>query len=232
MVAAMNALSSIDEAPLFQDVGPRRRQRLRQVANLMKLRKGEFVYLPGDAGDSVYIVADGCVKIAKLSESGKELTLSFNSSGDLFGELALLSDQPRRTMAVALVRSLVWAVPKEEIFQIASSSPAFSLRLSSVIGQRRHDLENRMENLVFRDVPARLAAQLLRLAEQYGRKVDGQVEIGFKLSQLELANLIGATRETTSTAINDMKRAGILDSSHRTIIIRNIDALRDMRDAL
>lgn len=198
----------------------------------MKLKKGEFVYLPGDPGDSVYVVAEGCIKISKLSESGKELTLSFNGPGDLFGELALLSDQPRRTMAVALARSQVWVVPKEEMFQIASTSPAFSLRLSTVIGQRRHDLENRMESLVFRDVPARLAAQLLRLAEQYGKKVDGQIEIGFKLSQLELANLIGATRETTSTAINDMKRAGILDSSHRTIIIRNMEALRDMRDAL
>jgi CRP/FNR family transcriptional regulator, cyclic AMP receptor protein len=106
------------------------------------------------------------------------------------------------------------------------------LRLSTIIGQRRHDLETRMEGLVFRDVPSRLADQLLRLAEQYGRQVEGEMHIDLRLSQLELANLIGATRETTSTAINEMKRAGILDTSHRTIVIKNLPALREVKERI
>ena len=89
-----------------------------------------------------------------------------------------------------------------------------------------------MESLVFKDVPARLAGQLIRLAEQYGEERGGRIHIDLKLSQLELANLIGATRETTSTAINDMKRAGIVDTSHRTIVINDIEALHDMKDGI
>jgi CRP-like cAMP-binding protein len=106
------------------------------------------------------------------------------------------------------------------------------MNLSHIIGQRRHDLENRMENLVFRDVPARLASLLISLAEQYGMMRQGVVHIEMKLSQLELANFIGATRETTSTVINDMKRQGILDTRHRTIIINDMDKLKELKDMI
>ena len=89
-----------------------------------------------------------------------------------------------------------------------------------------------MESLVFKDVPARLAGQLICLAEQYGEERGDRIHIDLKLSQLELANLIGATRETTSTAINDMKRSGIVDTSHRTIVINDIEALHDIKDGI
>lgn len=225
-------MHEIEDVEIFRDLSLRKKYALGQSAHLLKLAKGDFVFLPGDKSDCVYIVAEGRIKISKISESGKELTLSYHSTSELFGELALLHDHPRRTMAVAVVRSAVWSIPKEEFLKVAGSSPAFSLRLSSIIGQRRHDLENRMESLVFRDVPARLAAQLLRLAEQYGDDNKGHVEITLKLSQLELANLIGATRETTSTALNEMKRAGVIDTSHRTIIIKDFKALQELKDCL
>lgn len=226
------AIPNIEEFEIFEDLSLRKKARLKQIAMLQQLKRGEFVYLPGDESSFVYLLASGRVKIAKISENGKELTLSFHNPGELFGELALLNDEPRRTMAVLTEASRIWVLPKVEFLEIVSTSPKFSLALSTIIGQRRHDLENRMESLVFKDVPARLAGQILRLADQYGKRYENEIVINIKLSQLELANLIGATRETTSTAINDMKRAGILDTSHRTIIIRDIEALQDIKESL
>lgn len=201
---------------------------MRLAAVLQDYDKGKFVYMPGDQSDMVFVVADGRIKTSKLSETGKELTLAYHHPGDMFGELAVLEKRPRRNAAIAATRSRVWTIPGEELYQIALSSSGFAMRLGTIIGRRRHEIENRMENLVFRDVPARLANQLLWLVAKYGVEKDGRIEITFRLSQLELANLIGATRETTSTALNDMKRQGILETSHRKIVILDVDALHDI----
>jgi CRP/FNR family cyclic AMP-dependent transcriptional regulator len=225
----MLELAQID---LFEGLGPDRLARLAQVASLVQYGKDEVVYLPGEPSEHLFIVAEGRVRISKLSETGKELTLAYYDPGEMFGEPTLLEGGPRRTMAVALKRSSVWAIPREECLALANSFPPFALRLGTIIGRRRHELENRMEKLVFHDVPARLAFQLLKLAEKYGIEKDGAIEIDLKLSQLELANMIGATRETTSTALNDFKRDGILETSHRAIIIKDIGKLKELEERL
>lgn len=228
----VRVLKDLGDIELFAGLNSRQMARLQQVASLLKVGKGEMVFLPGDASDSVYVVAEGRVKVSNISETGKELTLAFHDTGELFGEMCLLDEPARRTMVIAVLPSRVWEIPKDEFINTALSSPAFALRLSAILGERRHDLENRMESLVFHDVPSRLAHQLIKLAEQYGMEKDGRIEIMFKLSQLELANLIGATRETTSTALNELKRAGILDTSHRTIVIRDLEALKELKGAI
>jgi CRP/FNR family cyclic AMP-dependent transcriptional regulator len=222
----------IADMEIFSDLNIRRKAQLRQAAVLHDFKKGQFIYMPGDPTDTVYIVAEGNIKTSKISESGKELTLSYNGPGDMFGELAVLEERPRRTAAIALSESKVWAIPSDELMQIALSASAFALRLGTIIGQRRRELENRMENLVFRDVPERLAHQLVLLADKHGVEKNGRIEITFRISQLELANLIGATRETTSTAINELKRLGILDTSHRKIVIKDYKALKDLEGSL
>jgi len=212
-------MADIDELELFEGISNRRLARLRQAASILEIEKGGIIYLPGEPSEQVYIVAEGRVKVSRISESGKEFTLSYYDPGELFGEQTLLEGGPRLTMAVALVDSSLWVIPRETFLDLARSSSTFALRLGTIIGRRRHELENRMESLVFRDVPSRLALQLLELAERYGVEKDGAIEIELKLSQLELANMIGATRETTSTALNELKRAGILETSHRKIVI-------------
>jgi CRP/FNR family cyclic AMP-dependent transcriptional regulator len=225
----MLELAQID---LFEGLSPGRLAQLAREASLRALEKGEVVFLPGEPTDYLYIVAEGRIRSSKLSETGKELTLAFYDRGEMFGENTLLDGGPRRTMAVALKPSKIWAIHRDECLALANNYPPFSLRLGTIIGRRRHELENRMEKLVFRDVPSRLAFQLLRLAEKYGIEKDGAVEIDIKLSQMELANMIGATRETTSTALNDFKREGILETSHRAIIIRNLQKLKEMEERL
>lgn len=222
----------LSEVELFEGLNDVRLDSLQDMSKLREFARGDILYLPGDNDKYVYIVASGLVKIAKINDSGKELTLAIYGAGDIFGELALMVDRPRRTQATAAIKSSIWCLPLEPFKELVSSSPNLSMQLSTIIGERRHDLENRMENLVFRDVPARLASLLISLADQYGMMRQGKIHIEMKLSQLELANFIGATRETTSTVINDLKRRGILDTHHRTIIINDIERLGEIREAL
>ncbi|HUX07876.1 MAG TPA: Crp/Fnr family transcriptional regulator [Acidobacteriota bacterium] len=223
---------SLSQLEFFEGLGSHHMEQLSDAAVVLTLDKGEVVYLPGEQSDHLYIVAEGRIKVSKLSETGKELTLAYHEPGEIFGEHTLLDGQPRRTMAVALLRSRIWAVPRENCLALARASSAFALRIGTIIGRRRHELENRMEKLVFRDVPARLAFQILWLADKYGVEKDGSLEIELQLSQMELANMIGATRETTSTALNELKREGILQTSHRKIIIKDLQRLKELEEFL
>jgi len=226
----MTKVHELIEAELFEELGSGPLSQLSAMVKLREVTKGEIIYLPGDTDPYVYVIASGLVKIAKINDSGKELTLAIYGSGDVFGELSLMVDRPRRTQATAAINTSLWLLPLNEFKRLVSTSPDLAMRLGTIVAQRRHDLENRMESLVFRDVPGRLASLLVSLAEQYGIMRQGNVHIAMKLSQLELANFIGATRETTSTVINDFKRQGILDTYHRTIIINDLEQLQLLKE--
>ena len=225
-------MSDIRKLELFEGIDSAQLEGLEEASSVLPVEKGRIVFLPGEASDCAYVIIEGRVKISKISENGKELTLAYHETGELFGEQTLLEGEPRQSMALALVGSKFVVLPRDELIQLAKASSIFALRLGTIIGRRRHELERRMENLVFRDVPARLALQLIALAERYGVEAEGAVEIDLKLSQLELANMIGATRETTSTALNELKRAGVLETSHRTIVICNLEKLREIGEQL
>ena len=226
-------MNDIRKFDLFEGIAPAQLGELQEASVVQPVDKGGIVFLPGEESECAYLIIEGRVKISKISENGKELTLAYHEMGELFGEQTLLEGEPRQSMAISLVNSRFLVLPREELIRLAKASSVFALRLGTIIGRRRHELERRMESLVFRDVPARLAMQLIALAERYGVEADeGAVEIDIKLSQLELANMIGATRETTSTALNELKRAGVLETSHRTIVICNLEKLREIGEQL
>lgn len=221
---------SVEEFSIFDGLSRLQKERLRYQVGMAVFKRGQVVYKPGDVGKDVYLLAEGRIRVAKVSGSHKELTLAYHEPGELFGEMALVSEAPRRTRAEAVAASKLYNVGREVLLELARSSPEFALRLGEVIGKRRHEIENRMESLVFHDVPSRLAGQLLALSRRYGIRKESGLEIGLKLSQQELAKLIGATRETTSTALNQLKREGVLDTDHRTIIIFDLQALKDLAE--
>jgi CRP/FNR family cyclic AMP-dependent transcriptional regulator len=222
----------LGDSLLLQTLADAQVRELEGLSELKTFKRGAEIFSPGDAGDSLFLLSEGRVKLVSIKGAGKEFTLAYHTAGDLFGESALMSNDLRTCAAVAVQKSRIWLLPTAVMREISLKSPAFVMEMSSLIAQRRSELENRLESLVFRDVPARLADQLLRLAEIYGVEKNFGGGLSLKFSQQELASLIGATRETTSTAINEMKRQGILDTSHRMIIIKDAEALEELRDRL
>lgn len=183
------------------------------------VKKRQPIFLAGDPSENLYLLKEGRVKITRLDESGKEFTLMLLEPGEIFGELGLFDEAPRETSAVALEDSIICMMRRQDFEKYSANKPELSFKISKMMGLRMRHIENRIEELLFRDVPSRLARLLIRLVERHPRETKHGVKINIKLSQQEIANLIGATREMTSSVLNAFKKDGFIDIQSKFIYI-------------
>lgn len=214
------------KVPLFDGMSPERLQQLAGDVELREIPRRQVIYLPGDPGESIFIINGGRVKCSKVTRDGKELTLAYRGAGELFGELAVLDANPREEMAEAMKNAMITEIPREVFEALLLEDPALCFRFTRTVGRRRRQLETKIEHLVFRDVQAKLAALLLELGEEYGQEVEDGLQIGVKITHQEMANLIGSTRETISLTLAQFKKRGLLDMRGRSVVLLDSEGMR------
>ena len=220
------ALWYLKKIPLFADLSADGLTRMAERVEMRDVRRRQVVYLPGDPGQTVYFVNGGRVKISKVTRDGKELTLAYRGPGELFGELVLIEGGPREEMAEAVENALVTEIEREEFERIVQREGMVGYRLMKVLAQRRRDVENKIEHLIFKDVNAKLAQLLLNLATEFGVDDARGTLVALKITHQEMANLIGSTRETVSLTLSQFKRKGLIHTDGRKVIIVDSDGLR------
>ena len=129
-------------------------------------------------------------------------------NGEIFGEMALIDEEPRDTIAETLDDSDICVIRRRDFEMLLKKKPDLAMHVTKLIRLRRREIKNQLENLVFRNAPSRLAALLMSLAEKHGVRDSQGIILNVKLSQQKLANLIGTTQETTSALLNEFKRLG------------------------
>lgn len=160
-----------------------------------------------------------------LRRRGRELTLHYVRKGQLFGELALVDDAPRETRAEVVDDAVVLVVRADAFERLATIRPGLALHVIRVLGRRQRELEAKMEALLFKGVPTRLAELLLRLAAEYGVDDSRGTLLATRFTHRELACLIGASRETVSQTLLDFARRNLVATDGRRLILRR-EALR------
>ncbi len=196
------------------------------VSVMKHYAKKQPIFLPQDPGDKVFLLKKGKVKIMRLSEEGKELILAVLDSGEIFGEMALFDSDSRTSMAETLEDAYICEISKRDFEDLVKKKPELAIRLTKLIGLRRQQLETKIEDLIFKNVFTRLAQVLLDLLKKYGvQRPDGQL-INLKLTHAELANLIGASRETTTLYLNQLRDEGVLTFQKRKILVISPEKLR------
>lgn len=191
-----------------------------------ELARGEYLYLPGDPARSVFLLRTGAMRLGRLLDSGRELTLDVAGPGELVGEGAALGEAHRPGLAQALERVRVAPLPVSALEAALSRSPDLALALARITAERSRRLEARALAGAFADCRRRLAGALLDLAERFGAEEEGGRRIGVRLTHEELARIIGAARETVTPLLVDLRRAGLLDYDRRRILVRELPALR------
>ena len=205
---------------MFKGISDAEVKHLDDITFMKHYDKKDLIYLPGDVSDQVYMLKEGRVKISKLSEDGREITLVILEPGEIFGESALIDDkETRSTVAEALENAYLCVISRKDFEEFINKKPELALSVTKLMGFRRRQIENMLEDLVFRGVHERLAILLLRLAERHGKEVDGKNLIDITLTHYDYANLIGSTRETTTACLNDFKREGLIEFQKRKVVI-------------
>ena len=223
------ALFYLKKVSLFSDLDQNELTLLAGRVTLQEVRRRRVIFLTGDPGTSVFFVNGGRVKISRVTRDGKELTLAYRGPGEIFGELCLVDGGPREEMAEAMENALVTEVPREEFLTLMEAGASIGSRLALIMCQRRRELESKMEDLVFKDVNAKLAELLLNLGRDYGVDAQGRgTLLAVKITHQEMANLIGSTRETVSLTLSQFKRSSYITTEGRKIILTDHDGLRSL----
>jgi CRP-like cAMP-binding protein len=189
-------------------------------------RPRQVIYLPGDRAQGVHFLTSGRIKISKVTRDGKELTLAYRSEGDFFGEPCLLDGGPREEMAEAMDASTTVEVSREALDELLRSDGRAAYKFGRALIARRKDLEARVEQLIFKDVGAKLAELLLTLGQEHGVSDQRGLVVGLKITHQEMANLIGSTRETVSLTLSQFKRKGLIQTEGRRVILSDPEGLR------
>jgi CRP/FNR family cyclic AMP-dependent transcriptional regulator len=201
-------------------------QGLLGAATVANYRPRQVIYLPGDRAQGVHFLSSGRIKISKVTRDGKELTLAYRGEGDFFGEPCLLDGGPREEMAEAMDASVTVEVARDRLDSLLKADGGAAYKFTRALIARRKDLETRVEQLIFKDVGAKLAELLLNLGQEHGISDERGTVVGLKITHQEMANLIGSTRETVSLTLSQFKRKGLIQTEGRRVILADPEGLR------
>lgn len=201
---------------------------LLQLARVVVVPARKAVCQAGEPGDALYVVLHGRAKVSLVSEEGKEIILSFLDAGQVFGEMSLLDGQPRSATVTTMEESRLLILWRKDVLPYLEAHPAIAIKLLAALSQKLRKTNGLIEDLHFLNLPARLARVLISLADQYGVDTPEGREIRLKLSQEEMGNLVGSSRESINKQLRAWTDQGLLDTQQGVLLVKRLDALQEI----
>jgi len=218
----------LNRVRIFANRNGKQLQSLPDKLQPRRYQRGEVIFHEDDPADRMHIIVDGRVKISIATEDGRERDIALFQSRDCFGEMALLDGSNRSTTASAMDVTETMVLFRQGFLGFLGENPELAADVNTMLVQRLRNVNQMLGDMVFLDVPTRVAKQLLALSEAYAEDAKPGDQIVVPLGQDELARLVGASRETVSRALNSYRRLGMLDTSHRRITITDLARLERM----
>ncbi|MCW2798977.1 MAG: Crp/Fnr family transcriptional regulator [Aeromicrobium sp.] len=214
------------QAPLFSGLDDEVAQTLESSMASASLRRGEILFNEGDDGDQLYVVIEGKIKLGRTSPDGRENLLAILGPGQMFGELSFFDPGPRSATATAVTDVELKSLGHPALSPVLETHPKVAHALLNQLAGRLRRTNEVVGDLVFSDVPGRVAKALLDLASRFGRRADDGVHVNHDLTQEELAQLVGASRETVNKALADFASRGWLRLEPRSVVILDLERLQ------
>lgn len=215
----------LSEMAVFQDLTPREMEELNRITTMSTVTKGRVFYRPEEPGEVLFILKEGRVQLYRISPEGKKLVITTLGPHTLFGEMALLGTRMHNTFAEAVDDCLICVMSRTDLERMILSKPRVALRILEITGKRLREAEERLEDMAFKGIPARLASLLLRLSEEQGSEtITG-------LTHQDLAESVGTYRETATQVLNDLKSQGLIEIGRKRIAILDEEALWDVAES-
>jgi CRP/FNR family transcriptional regulator, cyclic AMP receptor protein len=195
------------------------------------LEQDDVLYSPGNGTERLFILKEGRVQVYEVDQSGEEITLSVVEDGNVFGEMALTGQSLQGLYVRALTPSTVVSLRREELEKLIMKNPEVGLRLVRELAKRLHASEVRYADIIGKEVPARLATLILTLVDSEGVVSSESYRIPTHYTHEQLASMIGCKRVAVTRAFSRLKEAGAVQLKDRHIIVKDIDALKDLAEA-
>ena len=191
----------------------------------LELQKGEVLFHEGEPGDRLFIIVSGKVKLSRRSGDGRESILALLGPGEMFGEMTLFNPGPRSATATDVSNTELQVLNHADLVALLKRHPAVGTHLLAALAARLSRTDEALGDLVFSDVPGRVAKALVDLGKRFGQPGPDGVHLAHDLTQEELAQLVGASRETVNKALAEFSTRGWIKREGRSIVLRDIARL-------
>jgi len=215
----------LSEVTLFRDLPERELADLERITTITSVPRGRVFYHPDDVSEVLFLIKQGRVQLYRISPEGKKLIVATLGPGAIFGEMALLGQQMHNAFAEALEDCQLLIMSRADLERLILDKPVIGLRMLEVTGRRLREAEQRLDDMAFKSIPARLASLLLRLAAERG----SHTITGF--THQDLAETVGTYRETATQVLNDMKAAGLIQIGRKRIDILDPERLQALAES-
>jgi CRP-like cAMP-binding protein len=216
----------LKKVPLFAEFSDSDLVAVASLAQTRRYAKHAVLVYEGDPGDALFIVTAGNVAVTRVSNDGKETILSILKDGDFFGEMGVLDASPRSATIKALRDVEVAILARKDFLDLLSKSPHMSLSLVLALSSRLRATNQAIQAAAYQDIRTRLASLLINLEKNFGEKADGGVRLTLRLTNQEMANMIGTTRETVNRMLNRFWDEKMIDMRTANIVIADHDRLQ------
>lgn len=218
----LNKREIIAESLLFSGLPAEQLDKVTAIAQERSFGRGESIFFEGDPGDGFYMVAEGQVKIFKMSLDGKEQILHIFGPGEPFGEVPVFHGQPFPANALSLSKTRLLFFPRRQFVELVTANPSLALNLLAMLSLRLRRFAAQIESLSLKEVPGRLAAYLVYLAEEQG----STTQVTLDIPKGQLASLLGTIPETLSRIFARMTEEGLIRVEGRTIYLDDFSGLK------
>jgi CRP-like cAMP-binding protein len=212
-------------APLFSALDDDAAAALRASMVEQRLAKGEVLFSEGEPGERLFLIESGKIKLGHTAPDGRESLIAVLGAGEMLGELSLFDPGPRTATAIAVTGSTVLSMGHEALLPWLVGRPDLAVALLAALARRLRRTNVALADLVFSDVPGRVAKALLDLGEKFGEATPNGLLVHHELTQEELAQLVGASRETVNKALADFSQRGWIRIEQRSVTLLDVDRL-------
>ncbi|WP_399341975.1 Crp/Fnr family transcriptional regulator [Umezawaea sp. Da 62-37] len=198
---------------------------LESIGEAIEFPRGHVIFAEGEPGDRLYVIQSGKVKLGRTTSGGRANLLAIFGPSDMFGELSIFDPGPRESTATTVTEMRAISIERAALRQWIAHRPDLAEELLRVLARRVRRTNTMLTDLIFTDVPARVANVLLQLAHRFGSQEAGRLRVAHDLTQQEIAQLVGASRETVNKALADLSHRGWLRLEGRSVVIRDLERL-------
>ena len=220
------SLDFFKQFPLFNVLNEEEMTQLTRAAKFRKVKKYDQIYQIGDASDEVLFLVKGIVKIGRHSDDGREVIKAILHPLAMFGELPLLGEKIRQDFAVTMNEEVhLYSIRVSDFQRMIATNHNLCIAIMNYVGNRLREVENRLEDLVFKDARARIIDFIKESAQKRGRRVGFEMLFKHCLTQQDIANITGTSRQTVTSVLNELKRSDLIYFNRRSILIRDMEKL-------
>jgi CRP-like cAMP-binding protein len=224
-------LGLLRELELFSGLSETDIEAIGHATTMTHCRPGQVILSPDDPPDRIHILKKGQVRVYRVTPDGKQLTLDIYEKGTILGDMRLLGqDRMPEAFAETIDAAVICTITPDELRRLIERYPIIGVNIITFLSARLQEAERELEAMAYQRVGQRLARKLVDLSQRFGVETVRGTLIQARLTQQELAEMIGTTRETLAHTLSDFRRRGLLDTAHHQVLIRDAERLAELAE--